>query len=106
MIILTEAEALKVIGISPSQRNAALNPIPLKDGTFMLNESVLSDPAHSDVRTFLSGLPKKTVLESNTYKEGEDGTKNYVTYPEPLADYKTNRDPDRVKISLPAEGKK
>lgn len=57
MIILTAKEADKVRGISPSDRRAALDPIPLKDGAFVLGEHVLDDPVHADVKDFLSALP-------------------------------------------------
>lgn len=67
MIILTVAQATRVRGRSPSNGNAALWPVPLKDGTFMLPEAVLTDPAHSDVWAFLAALPKATVLASNMY---------------------------------------
>lgn len=57
MIILTAAEAAKVAGISPSKREAALEPVLLADSTFMLPEETLSDPAHADVKAFLAALP-------------------------------------------------
>lgn len=69
MIILTAAEADKVRGISPTNTRAAIDPIPLKDGTFMLGENVLNDPAHADAKTFLKTLPTVTVKASNIYAE-------------------------------------
>ena len=67
MIILNATQATRVRGISPTFGFAALQPVPLKDGTFMLPEAVLTDPAHLDVRAFLTPLPRATVLESNKY---------------------------------------
>lgn len=73
MIILTSAEADKVRGRSPSKSYAALDPVPLKDGTYMLHEDVLADPAHADVAAFLGGLPKvKDVNPTIIY--GKDDT--------------------------------
>ena len=57
MIILTTEDADKVRGISPTKGFAALDPVPLKDGTFMLPDEVLTDLAHADVKDFLAGLP-------------------------------------------------
>jgi hypothetical protein len=57
MIILTAAEADDVRGRSPLTDFAAIHPRPLKDGTYMLHEDVISDPAHADVSEFLASLP-------------------------------------------------
>jgi hypothetical protein len=70
-IILTAEQAEKVRGISPTNPNAALDPIPLKDGTFMLPKEVLTDPAHADVKELLSTLPLSTDIESKRYKPGD-----------------------------------
>jgi len=70
MIILTEEEAAKVRGISPNNSGAALNPVPLKDGTYYLGEEVLSDPAHADVRTFLEARIK-ALDKTKQYVEGD-----------------------------------
>lgn len=63
MIILTAAEADKVRGVSPSDNHRAIDPVPLKDGTFMLGEEVLADPAHADVKPFLAALPTVKTLD-------------------------------------------
>lgn len=61
MIILTAAQATQVRGISPTVPSAGLWPVPLTDGTFMLPEAVLTDPAHADVKALLTPLAGKTV---------------------------------------------
>lgn len=68
MIILTAAQASQVRGQSSTAGWAALAPVLLYDGTFMLSENVLTDPAHADAKAFLSTLPKQTVPVSNIYK--------------------------------------
>lgn len=52
-------------------RGHALNPIPLKDGTYVLPEEVLSDPAHAQHFNFLNARTKRTVLASEYYTESE-----------------------------------
>ena len=61
LIILAAAEADKVRGKSFPM--AAIEPIPLEDGTFMLGVEVLADPAHAAQSAFLALLPKATVAE-------------------------------------------
>lgn len=63
MIIMTRDQAEKVTGTSPTNGRAALEPVALKDGTFMLPESVLEDPAHDDAKEFLTALPRKQTEE-------------------------------------------
>ncbi len=71
MIILTAADAAKVLGRSPPPYDyAALEPFPLKDGTYMLPEEVLLDPAHADVRDFLAALPTKTPAKAEQFDLG------------------------------------
>lgn len=80
MIILTASEAEKVRGLSPLKGGAALDPVPLKDDTFMLGEQVLDDPAHADVRDLLASLPTvKAVDESLLFIEAEDGKAGNIT---------------------------
>lgn len=67
MIILTAAQANRMRGRSALRSYAALYPWPLKDGTFMLPEEVLTDPAHADLRPFLLTLPTAAVDPSNMY---------------------------------------
>lgn len=55
-IILTADQAAKVRGRSPKAPWCAIDPQPLKDGTFALPEAVLTDPAHEDVAPLLKGL--------------------------------------------------
>jgi hypothetical protein len=71
MIILTANDATKVRGISPSVSYAALNPAPLKDGTFALGDEVLFDRAHEDVRDFLVALPTTDVKETDRFSESD-----------------------------------
>lgn len=71
MIILTDTQAAQVRGVSPSDAYAALEPVPLKDGTWTLGEQVLDDPAHADVKTFMAALPRKEVLDAARYSEAE-----------------------------------
>ena len=54
LIILTAAEADAVRGMSTP--TAAIEPIALTDGTFMLGDEVLTDPAHAKHLSMLSGL--------------------------------------------------
>lgn len=73
MIILTAAQASKVRGISPIDGCSALDPIPLKDGTFALPDEVIDDPAHEDVQALLQSCPKGLVLKANTYNSAQPG---------------------------------
>ena len=54
IIILTAAEAEAVRGNSTPM--AAIEPVALMDGTFMLGIEVLTDPAHVKHLSMLSGL--------------------------------------------------
>lgn len=60
MIILTADEAAKVRGQSPTRSWAALEPVLLKDGTFMLPEDVQDDLAHFDAHVLLATFPRAT----------------------------------------------
>ncbi|MCW5719328.1 MAG: hypothetical protein KIS68_16030 [Bauldia sp.] len=81
MIILTTEQATKVRGRSPRDNGHALNPVPLKDGRFMLGEQVLNDPAHDDVQEFLvllpreplEGLPVYTEADASDFDRANDG---------------------------------
>ena len=58
VILLTSEQANTVRGPSaefPSM--AALQPIALTDGRFILGVEVLTDPMHSEYRTLLASLP-------------------------------------------------
>lgn len=57
VIILTAAEADAVRGMSTPI--AAIEPVALKDGTFMLGVEVLADPAHKAHWGVLTKLPQK-----------------------------------------------
>ena len=59
LIILTAAEADKVRGKSFPM--AAIDPIALKDGTFMLPIAVLADAAHAKHLSILNPLSKATI---------------------------------------------
>lgn len=67
VIILTAQQAARVRGRSPTSPYAAIDPVPLRDGTFMVSESVLNDPAHADVAAFLKTLPTATVTAADRY---------------------------------------
>lgn len=67
MIILTADEAANVRGRSPKDRGRAIEPVPLKDGRFMLGEEVLDDPSNTDVREFLASLPREPVEKLPVY---------------------------------------
>ena len=61
VIILTAAEADAVRGMSTP--TAAIEPIALTDGTFMLGVEVLEDPAHAKHLSKLSGLTRADVKD-------------------------------------------
>lgn len=73
MIVLTAGEAEKVRGRSPKDEGQALDPVPLKDGRFMLAEDVLDDPAHDDVRGFLAMLPRAALEELPAFGPDDEG---------------------------------
>jgi hypothetical protein len=54
MISLTRADAESVLGPSPTHPHSALEPAPLKDGSYVLPEDVLDDEANADVHDFLA----------------------------------------------------
>jgi hypothetical protein len=54
MILLTREEAEAVLGPSPTAPESALEPAPLMDGTYVLPEDVIADPANADVEAFLT----------------------------------------------------
>jgi hypothetical protein len=56
-IILTDAQAAVVGGASATDASAALNPVEREGGAFILNVSVLDDPAHAAHRDYLTALP-------------------------------------------------
>ena len=58
VIVLTAAEADQVRGPSVTVESAALAPVALTDGRFILSIMVLDDPAHAAHRDFLAGLPQ------------------------------------------------
>lgn len=58
-IVLTAAQAAHVRGPSDeAPLFAALDPVALGDGRFILGAEVLADPLHAEDRMFLSGLPQ------------------------------------------------
>jgi len=71
LIILTAAEADKVRGKSSPM--AAIEPILLKDGSYMLGVEVLTDPAHAKHLTTLNPLPKATVAAAKPLMFDGDG---------------------------------
>jgi hypothetical protein len=57
IIILSASDAGVVRGPSATVEGAALEPVALSDGRFILPLVVLDDPAHSPHWALLSGLP-------------------------------------------------
>lgn len=57
LILLSAADAEAVRGPSVTVEGAALEPIALTDGRFILPVAVLADPAHAAHRALLAGLP-------------------------------------------------
>lgn len=80
MIILTSQQAAQVRGISPTVSYAALDPVPLRDGTFMLPEEVINDPAHADVKALLQSCPTATPDATNTYQVVRAEGDTFQTY--------------------------
>lgn len=70
MIILTAEDAAKVTGTSPTHPWAALEPVPLADGNYILPEDVLYDPAHADVAPFLATMPIEDVAKEQEFNLG------------------------------------
>lgn len=62
LIVLTADDADNVRGLTILGH--ALAPRPLSDGRFALGKSVLTDPAHLEIRSFLTGLPLVDVAEN------------------------------------------
>lgn len=62
-IILSRAERDAIRGNSSA--HAAIEPIELKDGTFVISDQVLDDPDHSQRVTRVVGLRQKARLEKN-----------------------------------------
>jgi len=58
VILLTAKQADQVRGVSVMDPSAALDPVAISDGRFILPIEVLDDPAHAKHHEFLSGLPK------------------------------------------------
>jgi hypothetical protein len=59
VIVLTAEQATQVRGPSDeAPKLAALAPIALTDGRFILGVEVLDDPRHVEDRAFLSSLPQ------------------------------------------------
>jgi hypothetical protein len=58
LIVLTEEEAKHVRGMAKGSSSAALDPIRLDDGRYILGEEVLSDPAHAEHLDFLAAKPR------------------------------------------------
>ena len=57
MILLTAGEAEAVRGPSGTVDHAALAPVALIDGRFILPAAVLDDPAHAEHHAMLATLP-------------------------------------------------
>lgn len=62
MIILTAAQADEVRG--ETTPGFMLDPVVLLDGTFVLPDAVLTDPAHEPKWGILAALPTREVADS------------------------------------------
>lgn len=69
MIILTAEQAETVRGETVAGH--VLEPVPLADGTFVLPEAVLSDPAHAQWHDLLAGLPVRDVAREEFAPAGD-----------------------------------
>lgn len=72
-VILSAAQAAAVRGVSPVIPWAAIEPIALKDGgEFILNEEVLTDPAHNSKTRTITAPTKydRTAIESRLAASG------------------------------------
>lgn len=84
-IVLTAEQAAAVRGVSPAVKWAAIEPIALKDGgEYVLNEEVLTDPAHNSKTRALTALTKydRATIEARFVKDAaieEGGGKWPVT---------------------------
>lgn len=83
-IILTAEQAAAVRGVSPVAKWAAIEPIVLEDGSFILNDEVLTDPAHNSKTRALTALTKydRATIEARFVKDAaieEGGGKWPVT---------------------------
>jgi hypothetical protein len=67
MIILTKDQADKIRGMT--SKFTALDPIEIKDGSFVLPEIVLTDEAHLIKKSQLQTLPVRTVAKSEYLDE-------------------------------------
>ena len=76
MIILTQDEANQVRG--QTTLGHALAPRPLVDGTFVLPEAVLSDPAHEKHWKLLSTLP---TVPDGSIRKGEPENPTEINSP-------------------------
>ena len=70
-IVLTAEQAAAVRGVSPVVKWASIEPIALTDGSFILNEEVLTDPAHNSKTRTLTALTKydRATIESRLVKD-------------------------------------
>lgn len=66
-ITLTKAQADSVRGLS--KVGEMLDPVEQKDGTFILPDVVLSDPAHAAKKSILQALPTKSAADNKVVPE-------------------------------------
>jgi len=74
VILLAAAEADQVRGPSAIVESAALAPVALTDGRFILPTAVLDDPAHAAHRDFLAGLPQAELSSISNLIPRDDAT--------------------------------
>jgi len=63
LILLSAEDADAVRGPSATVEGAALDPVELTDGRFILSTEVLGDPAHAAHRDRLASLPTADVAD-------------------------------------------
>lgn len=68
LIVLTKAQADAIRG--KSSPFAAIEPVELKDGTFMVGDEVLADPAHIQRVKSIEALPKVSADSLKTLIKG------------------------------------
>lgn len=57
VIHMTGGQAAAVSGTSPINSHAALIPVAMTDGTYIVGVEVLADPAHASKRSALQAAP-------------------------------------------------
>lgn len=67
MIVLTSAEARVVRGRSPRNPSVSIEPVPLRDGRWVVPETVLDELLNTDVSDWLRQRPQERVPQRLFY---------------------------------------